>query len=38
MEEDVKRQMQVELEKKTGIPMPATPDLGAMLAKAQIGA
>jgi hypothetical protein len=38
MEEDVKRQMQKELEKKTGIPMPATPDLGAMQANVQIGA
>jgi hypothetical protein len=34
MEEDVKRQMQKELEKKTGIPMPAAPDLAEMLANA----
>lgn len=34
MEEDIKRQMKEELERKTGIPAPATPDLAEMLASA----
>ena len=33
MEEDIKRQMKEELEKKTGIPAPTAPDLGELLAQ-----